>query len=960
MEEVISYFRNKKNLAALLSLAIMVLAIPLGTELARRQQLLRSQAAGGSVVITGSGVEEASGSGKIARTAKVDLLLVSPFGAPASPAPVVTPSPAPTVTSVPSPSASASPRASASASPTAAASASPSASASASPAAELSTISGRVVGTDGTGLANTRLDTCNNSINPRTDGQGNFSFQLNRYAGFCVKVNGLNNYAVRAVNDKGLGSEYNHQIAGRGPISIDNSDQLAQDRTEDNGFDFVLYPITIAGSVKNSVNNTPLANIAVRIIKSDGAAREVSTGSDGKFNVANFVQRDEQYAVRVTGNTLSPQTAPAGYQPPAKTSTSGWVFDEQSSVDTPLNSQSYENQKAGSHHDCAGPGNSVRVESITAFISNISNTLGRCSFVYDPSPTTSNYLNSTLAFLQSFLSQSFSNLIKPVYAACGSAGNALACGSKGERCCTRAEIDAGGAINPCADGCSCISNSCVDPPPPPPPPPTGTLAVSPNNGGSGSSVIVSWTITPAASTDWIGFYTPTAGNTAYIDWFYVSCSRTASAARASSSCSFSIPASAAVGNYEFRLFSNNSSTTALATARFTTIAASPSPSLSPTPRPSSSPIASASASPSASPSSSPVSLPGTWKIIISEDPSFRNDVRELNASELEIRSTNADGSVVYALKNYEFTDKRRGQKRIFAKFIAASREESQRSSDSVNFIPEPKIENLSCNLDVNGTFVDFRIQGENFNDEPGQLYINNGLLEADDISNWGDGLIRARVSAPADSRFAGQAFNFIIARSDGREIKETCRVGTSTLSLGAKLFCRAPSQHGEAGVDLVLVDLETGQKVKQPVVINQDGVIEGLNYSLQEGHRYKLSIKSPKSLRKVAEFTAGAGTTVIGEVVGGETKPLSLPIGDIFPRDGGDGKINSADKGELNRQWGTGGANKSGDFNQDGTINSFDWACMRYDFNKESDVEPAGVAVPRQSPAASASPQANN
>jgi hypothetical protein len=72
-----------------------------------------------------------------------------------------------------------------------------------------------------------------------------------------------------------------------------------------------------------------------------------------------------------------------------------------------------------------------------------------------------------------------------------------------------------------------------------------------------------------------------------------------------------------------------------------------------------------------------------------------------------------------------------------------------------------------------------------------------------------------------------------------------------------------------------------------------------------------------------------------------EGGPFILPIGDIAPKTGPDGKINTADRSELTVQWrvlGTQNTARTGDFNKDTKVNSVDWACMRYDFNKEDEV----------------------
>ena len=84
------------------------------------------------------------------------------------------------------------------------------------------------------------------------------------------------------------------------------------------------------------------------------------------------------------------------------------------------------------------------------------------------------------------------------------------------------------------------------------------LSVSPASVPAGGSLTASWSgIASPSSTDWIGLYNPGAANTAFIEWIYVSCSKTPGGARASGSCTFGVPGGLASGNYELRLLANN-------------------------------------------------------------------------------------------------------------------------------------------------------------------------------------------------------------------------------------------------------------------------------------------------------------------------------------------------------------------------------------------------------------------
>ena len=87
---------------------------------------------------------------------------------------------------------------------------------------------------------------------------------------------------------------------------------------------------------------------------------------------------------------------------------------------------------------------------------------------------------------------------------------------------------------------------------------TPTLNVSPTTIAAGGMVTATWSgITAPTPKDWIGLYAPGAVNTAFINWIYVSCATTAAGARASGSCSYTLPTTLTAGNYELRLFSND-------------------------------------------------------------------------------------------------------------------------------------------------------------------------------------------------------------------------------------------------------------------------------------------------------------------------------------------------------------------------------------------------------------------
>ena len=94
---------------------------------------------------------------------------------------------------------------------------------------------------------------------------------------------------------------------------------------------------------------------------------------------------------------------------------------------------------------------------------------------------------------------------------------------------------------------------------------SAVLTVSPTSISPGGSVTATWSgIVSASSRDWIGLYVPGQTNESFLEWIYVSCTKTPGSAVASGSCSFPIPSGLTPGNYELRLLANNGFTNVLA------------------------------------------------------------------------------------------------------------------------------------------------------------------------------------------------------------------------------------------------------------------------------------------------------------------------------------------------------------------------------------------------------------
>lgn len=110
MGEIFAYFKNKKNLVNLLILSILVLGIPLGVNLVRLQQIIKSRAAVDPIVFTGPNVRQKNDGSWVALKPQIQIQLTSPLGPPGTPSPSGTPAPTPTGTPRPTPTPSGTPR----------------------------------------------------------------------------------------------------------------------------------------------------------------------------------------------------------------------------------------------------------------------------------------------------------------------------------------------------------------------------------------------------------------------------------------------------------------------------------------------------------------------------------------------------------------------------------------------------------------------------------------------------------------------------------------------------------------------------------------------------------------------------------------------------------------------------------------------------------------------------------
>ncbi|MBI4036315.1 hypothetical protein HY386_00355, partial [Candidatus Daviesbacteria bacterium] len=290
---------------------------------------------------------------------------------------------------------------------------------------------------------------------------------------------------------------------------------------------------------------------------------------------------------------------------------------------------------------------------------------------------------------------------------------------------------------------------------------------------------------------------------------------------------------------------------------------------------------------------------------------------------------------------FSFSDTSLGDKFIFVQFkdnrggVTAPTEFSAK----IQFSPNPEITGPACNLDLKDGSLVFKVDGSNFGsrNSSSTLTADNSTLETE---SWEDKRVVARMKTPPDVT-KGRNYSITLKRSDGAQVTSECKVDTTQIALGAKLFCRTQNNFDQDNVDMSIFQTQgvgvsgpqfvVTSKTAEKVTIGKDGVIQNVKTVLQEGAQYMICLKAPLSLRSCTDrFISTSGTNLIKDFV--------LPRGDL----NADDSINSIDASSLKRQWGpvTSSSTKNCDFNRDGQCNSFEWGCMLKDFNASSAKEP--------------------
>ncbi len=327
------------------------------------------------------------------------------------------------------------------------------------------------------------------------------------------------------------------------------------------------------------------------------------------------------------------------------------------------------------------------------------------------------------------------------------------------------------------------------------------------------------------------------------------------------------------------------------------------------------------ANPSSSPGGNPSSSSSAPKIIgyrLSETPTgFSGDYK-----------TYSDSG---AVTNFSFSNTNPEPKFIFVQFKDDKGNESKAPflSASIDMLgPAPKVSNIYCYYDVKNDTVSVVVRGTDFGTTAGTVVVNNRNLSNDLIDGWEKTAVMSHINHPQSSA-SGTSLKVIVTKPDGQSDQGSCALNLTQFDIGATWMCNVANTHDIPNAVLSVYDTVplSHSKASETVTISKEGTIKNPKTKLKEGDTYKICVYPPLGVRTCSDqFTFNPGTIV--------TK-LNIPIGDI----NADGVINNSDAGLLRQQFGV-GPNKTADFLQKGSVNSFDWGCMTQDFNKSNMPEP--------------------
>lgn len=285
-----------------------------------------------------------------------------------------------------------------------------------------------------------------------------------------------------------------------------------------------------------------------------------------------------------------------------------------------------------------------------------------------------------------------------------------------------------------------------------------------------------------------------------------------------------------------------------------------------------------------------------------------------------------------------------GKKTIFVRFVS-NLGVSRDFQRVINFKPEPKITEASCTHSLSGSGSVVTVNGSALGPR-GKGKVKVGGADAT-IITWNE--TTGIITATLDKRIEGKN-EVEVTRDDSKTAKAECTVGTTSVTFIAQSQCKPSGNFSAEGVSVKIfanapTTIETEKPepiISEKVKLDKDGKPSGFAPKLEKDKKYSLIVKAPGTLAKRVDFETKGGTRNLDSA--------TLLTGDIAPAQNPDGKINAFDRSELTRQWSlVKDVQRSGDFNQDGRINSIDYACMRQNINQSD--EEFSPTVPKASPA---------
>ncbi len=273
-----------------------------------------------------------------------------------------------------------------------------------------------------------------------------------------------------------------------------------------------------------------------------------------------------------------------------------------------------------------------------------------------------------------------------------------------------------------------------------------------------------------------------------------------------------------------------------------------------------------------------------------------------------------------------------GIKTLFVRFYYSDNT-TEVVQQSLSYVVPPAITGVTCDInpeDPNGTLV--KVVGTNLGTEGTIVY---GTITTGTITKWTD----TEITATYPNQLAGS--QAVLVTANGVTKPAVCTLHQTQISVNMALTCKTvnrPPQKAKVEIAQVLPDNSSPfVYTNDDVTFSETGSAQNIlpNVKLIPGKEYVLKISSEFTVGRGIPFTASTeNTTVIQE------NPVNLPLGDIAP-EGGDDVVNTNDALAFRTQLSQlQNVVRQSDFNIDGRVNSVDWACLRSNISKFSQLLP--------------------